>query len=1099
MNTMKTRYVLLGLATLLIGALIGSNRLLAQPTQLSAYNFSSTTGTAYDMSGETILLGTNVDDGISGATNIGFTFSIGGVSYTQFKANSNGYMTVGTAGTSSGCCGYVLTSLPAGDRPAISLFSKDLHNGSDGKVSYKLVGTAPNRVLVVHFRTRQYPGSGLATHTTMQARLYETSNKVELYYGETSFTTSDIGGIGIIVSAANYASLNGGAVTYTSSIRGNFPALNTLYSFTPCQANIAFVGDLKNGGTSTMKEGDSLLVGKSAMRGSANSFQPFTIDNGTKASPACATRSYSYAISGVYGGDYSITPINGSLSDGSTATPTITFRPSGTGLRPAVLTVTDDAGLRRNFALHGTGLTRVGWSGDITQGGTPKVLDGDTLLNGTRVEFGTSGSFRPLVVTDINTDKAETPALPITYQLIDPIGNYELTPTTASILGGEQSIPVITFNARGIVGTQEATLVVTADGERRIYTLRAYNAAPGGRFIAERGGEISKGVALFTDRIGCVGEEVMTLKITAENTGAGRFIVRGADFFQTDSEIGQGSPPYTILRDKKGEYIRSTEYFISMNPGVSPVSANAGFDSLVVPEGQSRVFYINMIASRPGKRYGAVFFRTNAFNLEDENLAGVPTRGLLRSSVFARGMSATLGTREFSTERPAPIVFDKTEVRKTSVAKTTVRNNGECALYISKSALRLASGDLSEFRIVSALPNAQLVNGSYMLPPGGSGDITVEFTPNTYGSRRATIHLMTNDSTLGDGLTSDIGMQSLDVYGVGNIGLEALGTKLSPAVINAESSFGFVQIENTSGINVMVTSIKLEGATEIKSDPARPWPTAPLTLAPANGAKLWVKMTGDAAVGVGNRASEMVLTLNTGEILRVPITGYVGSRTIAVPQNSLFSGMEVKAGEIVRRYVAVTNTGSLPVRLNTPALTSSRPGDYTIGSLARRVLEPGETKFLEVTWSPQSAGASSGTITFSGNGTNGDQTVMLGGVGAGTGRLSDPTGSSIHTPGDPFATTTSKTSVADALVLAAVSPNPLRSSATVSYEVAEAGSVTIDLYDASGRVVTTLLSGDLDAGAGTLQLDATGLPTGTYHIVLRQGEAMTTTPVRIVR
>ncbi len=1098
MNTRKTRYVLLGLATLLIGVLVGSNRLLAQPTQLSAYNFSSTTGTAYDMSGDTILLGTNVDDGLSVATNIGFTFSIGGVNYTQFKANSNGYMTVGTAATSSGCCGYLLTSLPAADRPAISLFSKDLHNGSDGKVSYKVVGSAPNRILVVHFRTRQYPGSSLATHTTMQARLYETSNKIELYYGETSFTT-ETGGIGVIVSSSNYAAVNSGVVSNTSASNSTFPALNTLYSFTPCQANVAFVGDLVNGGTSTMKEGDSLLIGKGVMRGSASSFQPFTINNGTKASPACATRTYSYAISGVYGGDYAITPTNGSLKDGGTATPTITFRPSGTGLRPAVLTVTDDAGLRRNFALHGTGLTRVGWSGDITQAGTPNALDGDTLLNRTQVEFGSSRSFRPLIITDINTDKSETPALPVTYELIDPIGNYELTPTTASILGGQRSIPVITFNARGIVGTQEAMLVVTADGERRTYILRAYNAAPGGRLVADRGGEISKGIALFTDRTGCVGAEVMTLKITAENTGAGAFVVRGADFYQTDTAIKQGNPPYALLRDKKGEYIRSNEYFISMNPGVSPLTANARFDSLVVPEGQSRVFYLNVIASRPGKRYGAVFFHTNAFNLEDENLAGVPTRGVLRSGVYARGMGASLATREFSTDRPAPIVFAKTEVRKTSVATSTIRNNGECALYISKSRLRLASGDLTEFRIVSALPNAQVVNGSYMIPPGGSGDITVEFTPNTYGSRRATITLATNDSTLGDGLTSDIGTLSLDVYGVGNIGLEALGAKLPPAVIDAESSFGFVQIENTSAINVVVTSIVLEGDTEITQDPARPWQAAPITIPPANGAKLWVKMTGDAANGVGNRASEMVLTLNTGEVVRVPITGYVGSRTIAVLQSSLFSGMEVNVGEVVRRYVAVTNTGSLPVRLNAPVLTASRPGDYTIGGLARRVLEPGQTEFLEVTWAPQSAGPSSGTITFSGNGTNGDQTVMLGGMGAGTGRLSDPSGSSIHTPGDPFAVASSKTTVASGLALAAVSPNPVRSNATVSYEVAEAGSVTINLYDASGRVVATLLSGDLDAGAGTLQLDVTGLPTGTYHIVLRQGEEMTTTPVRVVR
>ena len=65
-----------------------------------------------------------------------------------------------------------------------------------------------------------------------------------------------------------------------------------------------------------------------------------------------------------------------------------------------------------------------------------------------------------------------------------------------------------------------------------------------------------------------------------------------------------------------------------------------------------------------------------------------------------------------------------------------------------KSELRLASGDLSEFEIVSALANTPLSGDSYLMAPGMEDSIVVRFTPNTYGSRRATIRMVTNDSTM---------------------------------------------------------------------------------------------------------------------------------------------------------------------------------------------------------------------------------------------------------------------------------------------------------------------------------------------------------------
>ncbi len=497
-------------ATVALGlVLFAAQTATAQVSQLSEYSFNSGTCSQYDMStGATTLLGTNVDDGLSGATNIGFSFTLGGASYTQFKANTNGYMTLGTNATSSGCCGYVLTSLPTQDRPAIAMFSEDMHNGSDGYVSYKVFGTAPNRVLVVHWQTRQYPGSGQASHTTMQARLYETSNKIEMWYGNSDLTSSNPGGIGVIVSASNYASVNSGVVSYTSASTSTFPSSGTCYSFTPCQSNVALTGNLLQGGTSAMADGDSLLVGFNVMRGSNAQRMPFTVYNGNKTLNACATRTYRYAIGGAYASEYSITPGNGTLTNGSSSQPIITFTPGGTGLREATLTVTDDAGFSREYKLHGSGVTRINWRGDLSQGGTTNVLDQDTLINALQVEFGTSKTFTPLTIEDINVDPLETPPATITYTLVDPLGNYAITPTSTQLRGGQQSVPQITFTGAGVVGLPEATLIVNADGEIRTYLLRAFNAAPGGQLFTSRG-EVNLNNPLFVEQYGCVGDQAV--------------------------------------------------------------------------------------------------------------------------------------------------------------------------------------------------------------------------------------------------------------------------------------------------------------------------------------------------------------------------------------------------------------------------------------------------------------------------------------------------------------------------------------------------------------------------------------------------------------
>jgi hypothetical protein len=89
--------------------------------------------------------------------------------------------------------------------------------------------------------------------------------------------------------------------------------------------------------------------------------------------------------------------------------------------------------------------------------------------------------------------------------------------------------------------------------------------------------------------------------------------------------------------------------------------------------------------------------------------------------------------------------------------------------------------------------------------------------------------------------------------------------------------------------------------------------------------------------------------------------------------------------------------------------------------------------------------------------------------------------------------------VPQAARLISVYPNPIRESATVAYELAEAGSVTVTLYDGLGRAVQLVEQGSRPAGASTVRFDARDLAAGTYFVEVRAADVRQSRPVVVVR
>ncbi len=75
------------------------------------------------------------------------------------------------------------------------------------------------------------------------------------------------------------------------------------------------------------------------------------------------------------------------------------------------------------------------------------------------------------------------------------------------------------------------------------------------------------------------------------------------------------------------------------------------------------------------------------------------------------------------------------------------------------------------------------------------------------------------------------------------------------------------------------------------------------------------------------------------------------------------------------------------------------------------------------------------------------------------------------------------------VAIRAVFPNPVRSSATICYSVAETGEYDLEIYDITGRRITTLNSGNIESGNHTAVWDASSnsgsvIPNGVFFVRL---------------
>jgi uncharacterized repeat protein (TIGR01451 family) len=179
----------LALAFALMIALLAAGQAGAQANAAN-YVFSTTvTGSLADMSsGTTTLIAADQDDVASAVTLLGFDFYFMGARQDRFTVNSNGSLRFGATAIST----TAYDPLAQAGQALVTAYGADQRtHAGNGKVHYKVTGSAPNRVLTIEWLNMQADfNSGGTADLTYQVRLSETTGAILFTYGSMSMSAA---------------------------------------------------------------------------------------------------------------------------------------------------------------------------------------------------------------------------------------------------------------------------------------------------------------------------------------------------------------------------------------------------------------------------------------------------------------------------------------------------------------------------------------------------------------------------------------------------------------------------------------------------------------------------------------------------------------------------------------------------------------------------------------------------------------------------------------------------------------------------------------------------------------------------------------------
>lgn len=210
-------------------------------SQVSSYTYAQSNSAYSAITGGAIYGATSDDDNSYNAINIGFPFKYNCIDYNQISISANGFIAFGSSVLSS----YTPISSGASNNVVSALGHDTQGNSSTSQIRVELLGSAPNRILVIQWLNWKTFG-GTTDNYNFQIRLKETSNIIEFHYNafvkDATNRTVEIGLRG--ASNADFKNLSctgawtgavaGGVNTATVDLQtARIPANGQKYTFTP--------------------------------------------------------------------------------------------------------------------------------------------------------------------------------------------------------------------------------------------------------------------------------------------------------------------------------------------------------------------------------------------------------------------------------------------------------------------------------------------------------------------------------------------------------------------------------------------------------------------------------------------------------------------------------------------------------------------------------------------------------------------------------------------------------------------------------------------------------------------------------------------------
>lgn len=287
----------------------------------------------------------------------------------------------------------------------------------------------------------------------------------------------------------------------------------------------------------------------------------------------------------------------------------------------------------------------------------------------------------------------------------------------------------------------------------------------------------------------------------------------------------------------------------------------------------------------------------------------------------------------------------------------TATNSGSASVTVSSAAVS------TKYFAITA-PNLPVT-----IAPGQGTPVNVRFTPNAAGNFSATLTLTSNASDSSASITLK-GM-GMTIVTEGQLALSPTAADFGTVTVGNSEPIT-ESITNIGGSSVDISQIAISGTGFTMSGIS-----APLTLAAGQNATFTVMFTPTSS---GSATGNIAITSDgSNPNLGLPLTG---TGTLAVAQLSVIP-TTFAAGSVV---VGTSGTVSGSLSASGANVTISAAGTnnsaFSIGGISLPMTVPaGQSIPFTITFSPTTAGAASGTLTFTSNAQPSTTTASLTGTG----------------------------------------------------------------------------------------------------------------------